>query len=53
VLYFLGRSDRKAWSDEQVKAGREAISRIRNNRTPLGPQTADEVQRLQQLLGPS
>ncbi len=53
VLYFLGRSDRKAWSDEQVKAGREAISRIRNNRTAIGPQTADELQRLQQLLGPS
>jgi hypothetical protein len=54
ALYFLGRSDPKAWNDEHMRLGREAVMRILNDRTAgVGPQTGDELRRLQQLVSPA
>jgi hypothetical protein len=54
ALYFLNRSELKAWTDEQKKLGRQAIDRLRSRdaagAVALGPQTSQELRYLEQKL---
>jgi hypothetical protein len=53
ALYFLSRSDPKAWTDEHKRAAKSVIDRIRgkeDDAVAVGTQTDAELKRLEQRV---